>query len=69
MSKTTLFLLGVCVGAAVPLIMKAMRPLYAYAVAGGMIAYEAACDAAEGARDTLSASARKTRTVRDEEET
>ncbi len=61
MPKTTLFLLGVCVGATAAIIAKAARPLSAYALAGGMIAYEAACDATESSRDALSASAEKVR--------
>lgn len=65
MTKTTVFLLGVCAGAAIPLIAKAARPLGTYAIAGGMIAYEAACDATEDSREALSASAKKIRaTVR-----
>ena len=56
MTKTTLFLFGICAGAAVVLIARAARPLGAYALAGGMIAYEAACDAAEGSRDAFSTS-------------
>ncbi len=59
MKKPTFFLLGVFAGAAIPLIAKASRPLGTYAIAGGMIAFEAACDAAESSRDALSASARK----------
>ena len=61
MKKSTVFLLGACAGAAIPLIAKASRPLGAYAIAGGMIAFEAACDAAESSREALSASARKIR--------
>jgi uncharacterized membrane protein len=61
MTKTTMFLLGACAGAAIPLVLKAAKPLYAYAVAGGMIAYEAACDATEDSREALSASAKKVR--------
>jgi hypothetical protein len=61
MSKSTLFLLGVVAGAAIPLILKAAKPLHAYAVAGGLLAYEAACDATEDAREAISASAKKIR--------
>jgi hypothetical protein len=61
MNRTTVFLLGVCAGVAAPLIAKVVRPLSVYAVGGGMIAYEAACDAAEASRDTISASAKKIR--------
>lgn len=61
MTKTTVFLLGVCAGAAIPLIARAARPLGAYAIAGGMIAYEAACDATENSREALSVSAKKIR--------
>ncbi len=59
MTKSTLFLVGVCVGAAAALVTKAMRPAWAYALAGGMIAYETACDAAESSMDKLSDSAEK----------
>jgi len=52
-SKTTLFLAGVCVGAALPVIVKAVKPLGAYALAGGMLAYENACDAIEASGDFL----------------
>ena len=61
MTKTTVFLLGICAGAAIPLILKAAKPLHAYAVAGGMLAYEAACDATEDSREALSASAKRIR--------
>lgn len=61
MTKFTLFALGVFAGAAVVVLSKAARPLGAYAFAGGMIAFEAACDAAESSRDALSASTRKIR--------
>lgn len=61
MTKTTFFLLGICAGAAVPLIARAAKPLGAYAIAGGMIAYEAACDAGENSRDFLSASTKRIR--------
>ncbi len=60
-AKTTFFLLGVFVGAAVPLIVKAVRPLGAYALAGGMIAYEAVCEAVESSGEALSASIRRAR--------
>lgn len=59
MKKSTLFMLGLSAGAATVLVVKAARPLGAHAIAGGMIAFETACDAAEGSRDALSASARK----------
>jgi hypothetical protein len=61
MTRTTVFLLGVAAGAAIPLILRAAKPLHAYAVAGGMLAYEAACDATEDSREALSASAKKIR--------
>ena len=60
-TKSMLFLLGIGTGAAAVLTAKASRPLGAYAVAGGMLAYEAACNAAEGSRDTLSASSERIR--------
>jgi hypothetical protein len=50
-TKTTFLLLGVCIGAAAPLIAKAARPLAAYALAGGMLAYETACDAIESSKE------------------
>lgn len=52
-NKTTLFLLGVCVGAAAPLMAKALKPLGVYAFAGGMIAYEVACDVIEDSKEAL----------------
>lgn len=58
-ARTTFFLLGVCVGAAVPLIIKVVRPFGAYALAGGIIAYEAVCEAVESSGEALSASIRK----------
>ena len=61
MTKTAAFLLGVCAGAAISLIVKAARPLGNYAIAGGMIAYEAACDATESPREAISASAERIR--------
>ena len=66
-SKTALFLAGVCVGAALAAIAKAARPLGAYALSGGMLAYESACDAIEASEDFLRASveeARKTMKAR-----
>ena len=60
-TRATFFLLGVCVGAALPVIIRAARPVGAYALAGGMIAYEAACDALEASEDVLRASAGKVR--------
>jgi hypothetical protein len=50
-TRTTFFLLGVVAGATAPVIVKAARPLAAYALAGGMLAYEVACDALESSRD------------------
>jgi hypothetical protein len=61
MKKSTVFLLGAGAGAAISLIARASRPLWAYAIGGGMIAFEAACDAAENSREALSESARKIR--------
>ena len=49
-TRTTVLVLGACAGAAL-LIAKAARPLAAYAVAGGMLAYETACDAIEESRE------------------
>ncbi|GAB4330781.1 MAG: hypothetical protein Kow0099_01570 [Candidatus Abyssubacteria bacterium] len=63
MSTKTVFLLGVCVGAAI-LIVKAVKPLGAYALAGGMVAYEAACDAVEASREALEDSVRRVRARR-----
>lgn len=51
--RTTFFLAGVCIGAALPLIAKAARPLGAYALAGGMIAYEVACELIEASEDII----------------
>ena len=59
-TKTTLLVLGACAGAAI-VIAKAARPLAAYALAGGMLAYETACDAVEGSRDFYRASRTKWR--------
>ena len=64
-TKTTLFLLGVCVGVALPLLARAVRPLGVYALAGGMIAFEAVCDMFENTADAMSASMRKARHVAD----
>lgn len=66
-TKTTFFLLGVCLGAAAPVLARAARPLAAYALVGGMLAYEAACDAIESSRERYRSSlkrARHTRTAR-----
>lgn len=60
-AKSMFFLLGACVGAAAALSAKAIRPLGAYAIAGAMIAYEAACEAAENSIDALSSSRKKRR--------
>lgn len=60
-TRTTFLLLGIGVGAVVLLIRKAAGPLGAYAIAGGMIAYETACDAIEYSGETLSASTGKIR--------
>jgi hypothetical protein len=65
-TRTTIILLGVCVGAAAPIIIKAARPLAAYAIAGGMLAYEVACDAIETSRDRYRASIKKTPRNQDE---
>jgi uncharacterized membrane protein YebE (DUF533 family) len=61
MTKSALFLLGIGAGAAVVLIAKAARPLGAYAIAGGMLAYEAACSATEGPLDAIASSSEKIR--------
>ena len=61
MKKSTVFMLGLSAGTATVLVVKAARPLGAHAIAGAMIAFETVCDAAEGSRDVLSASARKIR--------
>ncbi len=61
MTRTTLFLVGVCVGAAVPVILKAVRPYGAYALAGGLLAYESLCDAAESAGEAVSVTVRNAR--------
>jgi len=61
MTKTTVFLLGVCASLTAAIVIKAARPLGAYALAGGIIAYETACDVAESSRESLSASAEKVR--------
>jgi len=58
-TRNALLLFGIGAGVAVPLIVKAARPLAAYAVAGGMIAYEAICDAMESSQEALSASIKK----------
>jgi hypothetical protein len=63
MSTKTVFLLGVCVGAAI-LIVKAVKPLGAYALARGIVAYEAACDAAETSRDAIEDSLRRVKARR-----
>jgi len=59
--RTTFFLAGVCIGAALPLIVKAVKPLGAYALAGGMIAYEAACELIEASEDVMRVSIDKAR--------
>jgi len=61
MARTTVLLLGVAAGAAISLVIKKAKPLHAFAVAGGMLAYEAACDATEDTREAISESARKIR--------
>ena len=60
-AKSMFFMLGACVGVAAVLSAKAVRPLGAYAIAGAMIAYEAACEAAENSKDALSSSRKKRR--------
>ena len=60
-AKSIFFMLGACVGAAAVLSAKAIRPLGAYAIAGAMIAYEAACEAAENSKDARSSSRKKRR--------
>jgi hypothetical protein len=54
--KTTAVIIGVGLGLAVPLVRKAARPLGFYALAGGMIAYEAACEAIENSGFKISRS-------------
>ena len=58
-TRKVLLLLGIGVGVSAPIIAKAARPLAAYAVAGGMIAYEAICDAMESSKEVLSASIKR----------
>ena len=53
MTTRAALLLGICVGASLPLIAKTLRPLSVYALAGGMIAYETICDALESSKETL----------------
>ena len=60
-TKATLFLIGACIGAATPLIIRAARPLAAYALAGGMLAYEVACDAIEHSQETYKKAAKRMR--------
>lgn len=60
-TKTTMFLLGVCVGAAAPVMVKAARPLAAYALVGGMLIYESACDAIESSREFSRSSLKRAR--------
>jgi hypothetical protein len=57
-TRTTIFVLGACAGAAL-LIAKAARPLAAYALAGGVLAYETACDAVEASREFYRSSVKK----------
>ena len=58
---TTFFLAGVCIGAMLPLAVKAVKPPGIYAVAGGMLAYEAGCELIEASEDVLRASVDRTR--------
>jgi hypothetical protein len=52
-ARNAALLVGAGTVVAAPLIAKAARPLVAYAIAGGMIAYEAACDAMEHSGEVL----------------
>jgi hypothetical protein len=68
--RTTFFLAGVCIGATLPLIVKAVKPLGVYALAGGLIAYEAACELIEASEDVMRVSIDKARqTIRGAEKT
>ena len=66
-------IVGVGIGVTAPIIKKAARPLGFYALAGGMLAYEAACEAIEFSRYRLNHSikikniaALRKRTAKDE---
>jgi hypothetical protein len=58
-AKTALFVLGVCVGAAAPVIVRLLRPLSPSVFARGFLAYEAACDTVERWIDHYTASSAK----------
>jgi hypothetical protein len=45
--------ISVCVGLSAPLLKKTMRPLGVYALAGGMLAYEAVCRAGEASAGAI----------------
>jgi hypothetical protein len=58
-TKTKVLLLGMGVGAAVILIRKAARPIGAYALTRGIIAYETACEVIENSGEAVKTSIRK----------
>lgn len=50
-TRTAVLIVGIGAGLAVPLLRKGIKPLGAYLIGGGIIAYETACELAEFSGD------------------